>query len=71
MLVSDEAGATLTLKFKGSEIGIIDVVDKDSADYEYSVDGAALAEARRAERRNRPDDASDFAGQRTGQEGRA
>lgn len=42
VLVSDEAGATLTLKFKGSEIGIIDVVDKDSADYEYSVDGAAF-----------------------------
>jgi len=43
VLVSDEAGATLTLKFKGSEIGIIDVVDKDSADYEYAVDGAALS----------------------------
>lgn len=43
VLVSDEAGATLTLKFKGSEIGLIDVVDKDSADYEYAVDGAALS----------------------------
>lgn len=42
LLVSDKAGDTLTLKFKGSEIGIIDVVDKDSADCEYSVDGAAL-----------------------------
>ena len=42
VLVSDEAGATLTLKFKGSEIGILDVVDKDSADYEYAVDGAAF-----------------------------
>jgi lysophospholipase L1-like esterase len=40
VLVSDQAGAALTLKFKGSEIGIIDVVDKDSADYEYAVDGA-------------------------------
>ena len=39
LLVSDQAGATLTLKFKGSEIGLIDVVDKDSADYEYAVDG--------------------------------
>ena len=39
LLVSDKAGDTLTLKFKGSEIGIIDVVDKDTADYEYSVDG--------------------------------
>ena len=42
LLVADEAGAALTLKFKGSEIGIIDVVDKDSVDYEYSVDGAAF-----------------------------
>ena len=41
LLTSDETGATLTLKFKGSEIGIIDVVDKGTADYEYSVDGAA------------------------------
>ena len=41
LLVSNEVGATLTLKFKGSEIGILDVVDKDSADYEYTVDGAA------------------------------
>ncbi len=40
LLVSHEPGAALTLKFKGSEIGIIDVVDKDSADYEYSVDKA-------------------------------
>ena len=40
LLVSDEKGAALTLKFKGSEIGIIGVVDKDSADYEFAVDGA-------------------------------
>jgi lysophospholipase L1-like esterase len=40
LLVSDKPGDTLTLKFKGSEIGIIDVVDKDSADFEYSIDGA-------------------------------
>ncbi|MCX6900215.1 MAG: SGNH/GDSL hydrolase family protein [Verrucomicrobia bacterium] len=40
VLVADQAGAALTLKFKGSEIGIIDVVDKDSANYEYAVDGA-------------------------------
>ncbi len=40
LLVSDKTGDTLTLKFKGSEIGIIDVVDNDTADYEYSVDGA-------------------------------
>lgn len=42
LLVSDQAGAAVTLKFKGSEIGLLDVVDKDSADYEYSVDGVAL-----------------------------
>ena len=42
LLVSDQAGAALTLKFKGSEIGLIDVADKDSADYEYAVDGAAF-----------------------------
>ena len=42
LLVSSEAGATLTLKFKGSEVGILDVVDKDSADYEYAVDGATF-----------------------------
>jgi lysophospholipase L1-like esterase len=41
LLVSDEVGAALKLKFKGSEIGLLDVVDKDSADYEYAVDGAA------------------------------
>ena len=42
LLVSDQVGAALTLKFKGSEIGLIDVVDKDSADYEYAVDGASF-----------------------------
>jgi lysophospholipase L1-like esterase len=42
LLVSDEVGATLSLKFKGSEVGLLDVVDKDSAGYEYSVDGSAL-----------------------------
>jgi len=42
VLVSAEPGASLALKFKGSEIGLVDVVDKDSADYEYAVDGAAF-----------------------------
>jgi len=42
LLTSDQAGAELRLKFKGSEIGLIDVIDKDSADYEYAVDGAAF-----------------------------
>lgn len=40
VLVSTEVGATLTLPFQGSEIGILDVVDADTAAYEYSVDGA-------------------------------
>lgn len=42
LLVSDEVGATLTLGFKGSEIGLLDVVGKDSAGYEYAVDGGAF-----------------------------
>lgn len=41
LLVSNEVGATVALKFKGSEIGLLDVIDKDSADYEYAIDGAA------------------------------
>lgn len=42
LLVSDRVGDTIRLKFKGSEIGLIDVVDKDTADYEYSIDGGAF-----------------------------
>jgi lysophospholipase L1-like esterase len=42
ILVSDRPGDTLSLKFKGSEAGIIDVVDKDSADLDYSIDGGAF-----------------------------
>jgi lysophospholipase L1-like esterase len=38
LLVSDQVGATLSLKFKGSEVGILDVVDRDSAEYEYAID---------------------------------
>jgi lysophospholipase L1-like esterase len=41
VLVSAQPGASLTLTFKGSEIGLIDVADKDGADFSYSVDGAA------------------------------
>ncbi len=40
VLVAATAGASLSLAFKGSEIGILDVADKDGADYEYAVDGA-------------------------------
>jgi lysophospholipase L1-like esterase len=42
ILVSSEKGALLSLKFKGSEIGILDVVDKDSAAFEWTVDGGAF-----------------------------
>lgn len=42
VLASDTPGASLTLAFKGSEIGLIDVTDKDSADIEYAVDGEAF-----------------------------
>lgn len=41
VLVSTQPGASLSLTFKGSEIGLIDVADKDSADFEYVIDGAA------------------------------
>ena len=40
LLIAEQPGASLTLTFKGSEIGIIDVVGADSAAYEYAVDGA-------------------------------
>jgi len=42
VLVSNAVGDALALKFRGSEIGLLDVVDKDSPDYEYAVDGAAF-----------------------------
>ena len=41
LLVSTQPGATLTLSFTGSEIGLIDVTDKDGADIGYAVDGGA------------------------------
>ncbi len=41
VLVSRQEGATIRLKFKGSEIGVLDVADKDTAALAYSVDGAA------------------------------
>lgn len=41
LLVSEHSGATLRLKFKGSEIGILDVVDQDSAGFEFALDGSS------------------------------
>lgn len=40
VLVTDRAGDTLTLAFKGSEIGLIDVAAPDGAALAYAVDGA-------------------------------
>ena len=40
VLVSARAGDTLTLAFKGSEIGLIDVAAPDGAPLAYAVDGA-------------------------------
>jgi lysophospholipase L1-like esterase len=42
MLVSKEAGATLSLTFKGSEIGLLDIVNKDGAELSYAVDDDAF-----------------------------
>jgi len=49
VLVANEPGATVQLKFKGSEIGLIEVVDKDSARWEFSVDGVASSPVPAAE----------------------
>lgn len=38
--VSDKAGATITLKFKGSQIGIYDIIGPDTGNLEYSIDGS-------------------------------
>jgi len=42
LLVSEKVGDTLSLKFKGSEIGMVDVAGPGSANWEYSIDGAAF-----------------------------
>ena len=42
LLVSNAPGDSLTLRFKGSEAGILDVVDSDSAVWEYTVDGGTF-----------------------------
>lgn len=40
LLTTDQPGASLRLKFQGTEIGWIDVVDADSADLRFSIDGS-------------------------------
>jgi lysophospholipase L1-like esterase len=39
VLASDRAGATLTLEFKGSQVGVFDAIGAESGDFEYSIDG--------------------------------
>jgi lysophospholipase L1-like esterase len=38
--VSDKAGATITLKFTGSQMGIYDIIGPDTGNLEYSLDGS-------------------------------
>lgn len=42
LLVSGQEGAALTLQFRGSEVGLLDVADRDSPAYQYAVDGVVL-----------------------------
>ena len=39
VLQSDRPGATLTLRFQGSQVGYFDAIGPDSCDYEVSIDG--------------------------------
>lgn len=41
VVVSDKPGATITLKFKGSQIGLYDIIGPDTGNLEYSLDGGA------------------------------
>ena len=43
MLVADEAGATLKLKFSGTAIGIFVAAGPDAGTVEYSIDGSPFA----------------------------
>ena len=43
LIVSDNIGDSLTLTFKGSEVGIIDVLETDAPDYELTLDGKPLS----------------------------
>lgn len=60
VLVSSQAGASLSLKFKGSEIGLLDVVNKQRRPGVLSR-RSAIPETQRAGRRARGNDASCFA----------
>lgn len=39
LAVSDKPGSTITLKFKGAEVGVYCIIGPDTGDLEYSVDG--------------------------------
>ena len=39
VLQSDRPGATLTLRFQGSQVGYFDAIGPDSCDFDYSLDG--------------------------------
>ena len=56
LLVSSKPGATFSLKFRGSRCGLLDILDKDTADLEYRVNGSpwTLIRAFEAERMNTP-----------------
>jgi lysophospholipase L1-like esterase len=41
VLASDKPGATVTLKFRGSQMGYFDVIGPDTGNLEFSVDGGA------------------------------
>jgi len=41
LAVSDKPGATITVKFKGSQLGIYDIIGPDTGNLEYSLDGGA------------------------------
>ncbi len=41
VLESDRPGATLSLRFQGSQVGYFDAIGPDSCDYEVSLDGGA------------------------------
>ncbi len=41
VLIGDQPGATLSLKFKGSQVGYFDAIGPDTGDLEFSIDGSA------------------------------
>ena len=54
LLVSDQVGDSVRLRFRGSEIGLIDVADKNTAVLEYSIDGHKFAKLPRLPNVSKP-----------------